>query len=123
MMNNQLSNTNKAVNTAKQVKQAKPQRGMMHYLFTEIKSWLVAITVAFAAMLLLIGSSFAVDNTAIKGSVKELTGSNSWVQMVLGVAGGIIGLTALYNQHPKVGFTILGGTAAGLFLLNKVFLA
>jgi hypothetical protein len=132
MMRNQLFsaiNTIKAVEigktakTAKKVKKAKQQRGMMPCLLTEIKSWLVAITVAFATMLLLAGSSFAVDNTAIKASVKELTDSNSWVQMALGVTGGIVGLVALMTQHPKIGFTILGGTAGGLFLMNKIFLA
>lgn len=131
-MRNQLSNTIKSANAVKKIKEvkevkevknAKPQRGMMQCLLSEIKSWLVAITVAFATMLLLAGSSFAVDNTAIKASVKELTDSNSWVQMALGVTGGIVGLVALMTQHPKLGFTILGGTAGGLFLLNKIFLA
>jgi hypothetical protein len=79
--------------------------------------------VALLVMLLMFGSSFAVDNTVIKASVKELVDKDSWLQLTVGSVGGIMGIVALFTQHPKLGFTILGGTAAGLLLLNKIFLA
>jgi len=95
----------------------------IRYVMQQAKSWLIALTVVLFALLLMFGSSFAVDNNAIKASVKEIVDKDSWVQLAVGSAGAITGTVALFTQHPKLGFTILGGTAAGLLLLNKVFLA
>ena len=95
----------------------------IRYVIEQAKSWLSGLTVALLVMLLMFGSSFAIDNNAIKASVKEIVDKDSWVQLTVGSAGAITGTVALFTQHPKLGFTILGGTAAGLLLLNKIFLA
>ena len=56
----------------------------IHYVIEQAKSWLIGLTVALFVMLLMFGSSFAVDNNAIKASGKELVDKDSWLQLAVG---------------------------------------